>query len=413
MSTIPPSYPPSHTRQSSPQALPGMDSAWQARPGYQSAPAATPITYAQTPFWAQPQAPQRHERGDILRYIIGAFGILGLLGLLWLISSQAGSAGSTILATVLALVPLAIVLATVRWIDRWEPEPITVLIVAFLWGAGVATVISLIVNTSSALVVAQLTGDTTAAETFSSVVAAPLIEEGTKGLGVLIIFLIWRRYVDGPVDGIVYAAVVAAGFAFAENILYFVQYQDELVATFIARGIASPFAHIIFTSVTGLAIGLSARMRSRVAWLWMWPLGYIGAVTLHAIWNGIVAANPVVMYLVLEVPLFFLCVGIVLWLRWKEKNLIRQRLGEYARAGWFVPSEVTMLTTGSGRRSARTWAKSRGPEARSAMKQFQNTALRLAHMRQQAIDGHAGIDYPVQESRMLHSITQLRMTFLR
>ena len=41
---------------------------------------------------------------------------------------------------------------------------------------------------------------------------------------MLIIFLIWRRTFNGPVDGVVYACVVAAGFAFAENILYFVKY---------------------------------------------------------------------------------------------------------------------------------------------------------------------------------------------
>ena len=38
---------------------------------------------------------------------------------------------------------------------------------------------------------------------------------------MLLIFIVGRRFFDGPVDGIVYAATVASGFAFTENIQYF------------------------------------------------------------------------------------------------------------------------------------------------------------------------------------------------
>ena len=169
--------------------------------------------------------------------------------------------------SLLALVPLGIVLVTVRWIDRWEPEPRGVLLAAFLWGAGVATVVSMIVNTTAALLIMANTGDVDGAEMVSAVVAAPLIEEGTKGLGVLLIFLLRRRSFDGPVDGIVYAAVTAAGFAFAENILYFARYSDNILCVFVIRGLASPFAHVTFTACTGIAIGLSVRRRSRWTWV--------------------------------------------------------------------------------------------------------------------------------------------------
>ncbi len=51
----------------------------------------------------------------------------------------------------LAFIPLAVVLLGIRWVDRWEPEPHATLVAAFLWGAGVATAISLIFNTAIAL----------------------------------------------------------------------------------------------------------------------------------------------------------------------------------------------------------------------------------------------------------------------
>ena len=57
---------------------------------------------------------------------------------------------TSIIGMILALLPLAGVLLAVRLIDRWEPEPVGLLTAAFLWGAGVSTVISLVVNTSTA-----------------------------------------------------------------------------------------------------------------------------------------------------------------------------------------------------------------------------------------------------------------------
>ena len=70
---------------------------------------------------------------------------------------------------------------------------------------------------------------------------APLVEEVAKGLGVLLIYAFSRAHFDGPVDGLVYAATVAAGFAFTENILYFGVAlveggAEELGATFVMRG---------------------------------------------------------------------------------------------------------------------------------------------------------------------------------
>ena len=58
-------------------------------------------------------------------------------------------------------------------------------------------------------------------EAMQAVVQAPLVEETAKGIGVLLIFAFSRSHFDGPVDGLVYAATAAAGFAFTENILYF------------------------------------------------------------------------------------------------------------------------------------------------------------------------------------------------
>ena len=351
--------------------------------------------------WSGPRALRRRRLRDVTASLVAVLGGVGLIVMLGVIYSEAGHVGAMLWPAVLALVPLGVVLVAVRWIDRWEPEPFPVLLTAFLWGAGVATVVSLAVNTTTEVLASSASA--ASGDLVSSVVSAPVIEEVSKGLGVLLILLVWRSSFNGPVDGIVYAAVVAAGFAFAENILYFVRYRDELVTTFLLRAVASPFAHVTFTACTGLAIGLASRMRSSVAWAWMTPCGLLGAVVLHAFWNGVLAAAPS-LYLLVEVPFFLACVGLVAWLRWSERMTMRQRLADYARAGWFEPAEVTMITTGSGRSAATRWARHRGPQAQAAMKDLLAASVRLASLRQLALDGHAGPDYALQERRLLEQV---------
>ena len=57
-------------------------------------------------------------------------------------------------------------------------------------------------------------------------IGAPVAEEASKGL-FLLLLLWWRRAeLDGVLDGIVYAGMVGVGFAFTENILYLASAYD-------------------------------------------------------------------------------------------------------------------------------------------------------------------------------------------
>ena len=180
---------------------------------------------------------------------------------------------------------------------------------------------------------------------------------------------------------------------------------------FVMRGLLSPFAHLTFTACTGVAIGLSSRRRSQYAWAWMAPVGLVGAILLHATWNGFVATNFGV-YLLLQFPFYALCAGLVSWLRWSERRSMRRGIEDYARAGWFSPAEVQMLTTGAGRRSGRQWAAARGPQASAAMNTFQKGAAELAQLRQQAVDSHVQGGLSFKESELLDRISSARRAFL-
>lgn len=344
----------------------------------------------------------------VARYVVVVAVGLSLMVMTHVVLMEAGGGARAAGAVVLALVPLVIVLVAVRWIDRWEPEPPALKAFAFGWGAGVAAVVSIVVNTTTSAVVTEVTGQAAAGGWASSVVSAPLIEETTKGVGVLLVLWLWRRAVSGPVDGIVYASLVAAGFAFVENIIYFLQYRELLATTFVWRGLASPFAHVTFTACTGLAVGLSVRRAQRWAWVWYWPVGLAGAVALHMFWNGAVSASPG-LYLLVEVPFFLACTALVAWLRWSERMTMRSCLQEYAAAGWLDPGEVRMLTSAAGRRAAQAWARGYGPQAQRAVRELVSASAGLASLRQQARCGHAGADYRARERELLERVRGARV----
>lgn len=185
------------------------------------------------------------------------------------------SVWSTPLSLLLALVPFAIVLPTLAWLDRAEPEPAQSRLHAIAWGGTVAVLISAIVNSIVVIAVS---------ETVAAVVSAPLIEEATKGLGVW--WALRRREIDGVTDGLVYAGWVGIGFAVVEDIQYFLVAADDgvLAQTFVLRALLTPFAHPLFTAWIGLAIGVAVSRSRRPA---PWAIGgYLLAVGLHAAWNG-------------------------------------------------------------------------------------------------------------------------------
>jgi len=312
---------------------------------------------------------------------------------------------------IMALVPLAIVFVGVHWIDRWEPEPRGILVFAFLWGAGASVAVALVVGVQLDGIVAALGGNETVAQFVSAAVQAPVVEEGAKGLGLLLIFWFARKHFDGPIDGLVYAAWVAGGFAFTENILYFgVQLltaggvDGSLIEIFVARGLMSPFAHVMFTAFIGIALGFAARRTSAAGAVGVFLLGLVPAMLLHAFWNGSLyfVSDFYVYYAFVQFPIFVVGVFVVLFLRRQEARLTHDRLMEYAAVGWFNRDEINALATGAGRRRSMAWANRRG--VGRVMRQYTRDATRLAFTRQRLVTGRASVGAEADESALLSSI---------
>ncbi len=269
--------------------------------------------------------------------------------------------------------PAVLVYMTVpRLLDRYDPEPWWALLLVFTWGALAACGFSATINS----IVAAAAGDAVGA-----VVSAPIVEEFFKALALLAMSYFWRREFDGVIDGIIYATFVALGFAAVENVVYYsraeVQSRDMLTATFILRGVVTPWAHPLFTSMTGIGFGL-ARESTRASVKVLAPfLGYCAAVFLHAVWNGsaVLSSALHVPLALLLLPLWLLFVlaflAMVLALALRRGRIIREHLQDEVLLGTLTAQELDLVSSAWGQFRA-----SMGPNG-VARGEFVATAARL------------------------------------
>ncbi|MCG7444186.1 PrsW family intramembrane metalloprotease [Dermabacter vaginalis] len=373
---------------------------------------------------------QKKKRGKFATWVIFtlAFAVLAFAAVaLFLIVIVPLGIGTSLVSLTAALVPFGIVLFAVWWLDRTTPQPRFTMAYAFLWGAIGSIALTYIFGTAVVIIIALQTQDATSQEFLSVAFQAPVVEETTKAFGLVLLLLFGRRYISGTIDGVIYAVLIAAGFAFTENITYFARSFAEAQVmgnstvfwqTFFMRGLLSPFAHASFTSLVGLGIGIAAQRRSLPLYFFLGAGGLGLGMGLHALWNGgsmLLALNGVTSlkgllfwYAVIEVPIFLTFVLVMVFLRWREKRMLRRRLSEYGRAGWFTPSEVDMLVSLRGRRRAKAWASSFGAVATWTMAEFQNLALRLAAQRQAAVAGHTSSRIKESEALLLSQLTETR-----
>jgi protease PrsW len=347
--------------------------------------------------------------------------VLTGLALFLIIGGEIG-VGGVLVGLGFAVIPVLPALAIMLWVDRYEPEPTGLVVFCLAWGATVAALISVVLNSASLRLIDV--GGRSGVEV-SAVFVAPWVEEGAKGAGILLIMLLRRREFDGIVDGIVFAGLAGLGFAFVENILYFGRAYVEslhesgpagaLAATsvvFIVRGIAAPFAHPLFTAAIGIGLAIAATTNRR--WLRVAaPLvGYLVAVVLHALWNGAAVSGFrgfVLAYFLIMVPVFAGFVVLVLWARRREGRIVAANLPDYAAAGWLSPAEADALASLSARRYAEVWARRhKGKPGRAAVRRFQDTATELAFLRERMKRGTAGTDAADTERELLATLAANR-----
>jgi RsiW-degrading membrane proteinase PrsW (M82 family) len=355
-------------------------------------------------------------RGTLFTVVVAVALLLGaaVIALVLLASARPDAVGIGLL---LALLPVGPLVACYAWLDRYEPEPPRLLLVAFLWGALVATAAALVLQGFD-----QVVNQSDVA--WSSIVVAPITEEAGKGVFVLLLLWSRRNVIDGLVDGLVYAGLVGIGFAFCENILYFAGAYTggpelgsggigSATGLFVLRGVFSPFAHPLFTSATGIGVGIMVATRSRPLRFVAPVVGYAVAVLLHASWNGSTYLHGgdffFLTYLFAMVPGFLLMAGLAVWFRAREGAGLARSLSSLAAYGYLPPDEVPWLARPSARRSARKEAALRGgPQVEHLMKEYQQQAVELAVLHNRVLRGTAPPDATARGALMTQRLAALR-----
>ena len=231
------------------------------------------------------------------------------------VSSDAWLAvGASTLSAVVGLVFLA-------WAARLKPTVLS-WVAAFGWGTGGALIFAGYGNTviDSAVAASNLSDD--AVDVVTSVVTGPLVEETGKGIGVLALILAARKLLTRPAQGGVLGALVGLGFAWGEDVGYYVNALEDgmsgLWESFLARALLGAYGHAIFTGVFGYALAWAVlRAQNVLVGLLAAAGGFIAALALHAQANGVGFLAPEdswnLTYGAIEIPLFVVSVALLVW----------------------------------------------------------------------------------------------------
>lgn len=222
--------------------------------------------------------------------------------------------GASTLSAVVGLVFFA-------WAARLKPTVLSWL-AAFGWGTGGALIFAGYGNTviDSAVAASNLSDD--AVDFVTSVLTGPIVEETGKGIGVLVLILAARKLLTRPAQGGVLGALVGLGFAWGEDVGYYVSALENgmsgLWESFLVRAILGAYAHAIFTGVFGYALAWAVlRAQNVLVGLLAAAGGFVGALALHAQANGVGFLAPEdswnLTYGAIEIPVLVVSVALLVW----------------------------------------------------------------------------------------------------
>ncbi len=239
-------------------------------------------------------------------------------------------------------VPMFLFAAFVNWLDRYEKEPKLLLGAAFVWGVVIAGGGAYILNTIFGIGIYMVTGSEGAAEFGTTSIVAPIIEEGLKGLAVLVVFLLFRNEFDSILDGIVYGGITAMGFAAIENVLYISRGFDSggwegFWTLVVIRVLLVGWMHPFFTAFTGIGMAISRMSRNTLVKILAIPAGYVVAVMAHSFHNTfstvIGGQGGFFLGIFADYVGYALMLGFIIWMVVRERNILKTQLVEEVNNG--------------------------------------------------------------------------------
>ena len=223
----------------------------------------------------------------------------------------------------LALAPAVILMMYVYFRDKYEKEPIKLILKGILLGAVIIFPVGLIEN----YIIGFGTGLAKIPKAaFDGFIVAGATEEAFKYFVVFI--LIWRnRNFNEKFDGIVYAVSVALGFAAIENLFYV--FSNNSMQVGLLRAFTAVPGHAIFGVVMGFYLGM-ARFSINGKWKWLLR-AFTVPWLLHGIYDFmIMSGHPVLLLTFIPFLIFMYRHGL-------------KRMREFNEQSIFNPANINFM----------------------------------------------------------------------
>ena len=308
-----------------------------------------------------------------------------------------------LLSVLAGVLPTLFYVLLVWWLDRYEKEPLRLLLAAFFWGALPSVGLSILAESIFETPLSALAA--VDAGLVSSSFIAPPIEEISKGLALLAIYRLARHEFDDVLDGIIYGSIIGFGFAMTENILYFVDAVGDgdlggwsLIV--LGRSIAFGFNHAMFTSFTGIGLALALYQPQRGRRWLLGVLGLLAAILAHLLHNLFLSLGD---FCLISFFLDWLGVSVILvitFFAWRrERSWLEAFLPDEVDSGVLSPLLLEMASSRqqhwrrtwgllalSGWRDARRWLRLIEAVTELAFKKRQQQRLGQDSKRQEIIE---------------------------
>ncbi|HEY3629763.1 MAG TPA: PrsW family glutamic-type intramembrane protease [Jatrophihabitantaceae bacterium] len=253
----------------------------------------------------------------------------------------------------------------VHRMQRYRHLPVRMLIAAFVWGGLIGTGF----GGNLTVWISDYYGNYVKDSSFHQLtswllLSAGVFEELGKGAGVAILYILYRRYFDNVVSGIVVGAAVGLGFNLFESVEY-LSAADGLASAqqyWARQSLGLMGAHVAFTAAIGAGFGVARQARRAQDGRLVIACGFVLAMAAHFANDVFIRSygeykenwfspSSLVDVVVLEPLLFIVLQGpfVLLYLLLWRAGLKAQRAGlaaelpAEARSGAVAPDEVEVL----------------------------------------------------------------------
>lgn len=225
----------------------------------------------------------------------------------------------TALSVLLALVPGLLIAYLIWRQDRYDQEPRLALGLSFLMGMAITVPAFLLEKW------AVLQGNEDNTKLLSIFVTAfiivALVEESVKA-GALLLYPYRQKFFNEPLDGIVYAVMIAMGFATAENLIYALQHG---LTTTIVRAFTAVPAHGAFAIILGYYVGLS-KFDPENKWKLILT-GFGLAILCHGVYDFFLVQEMYEWLIGLALPVLAICIFLGIRMLKKHTQDSTERFG--------------------------------------------------------------------------------------